>query len=164
MDARRTVIPVETVELAGSLLSRLEEIRGTGQRGLNVDGEVDRFEVVLDQYPRRPEDAKKVLDVVGAWLDEIGHPGVTVEFRWPVRRSPAGTSRAARPVIYWKREVTSADPSAEGRLDDAGPAWLQSHDEHGNVTSEPLAEGDWITRNEAIGHSLRMGYTLSLDD
>ncbi len=164
MDERWTVIAVETLALAGSLLSRLEEIRGTGQRGLSVDRDRSEFAVVLDEYPRRPEDAKKVLDVVAAWLDEIGHPEVTVEFRWPVRRSPAGTSRASRTVIYWKREVISADPSDEGRLQDAGPAWLQIHDEHGNVTSEPVADGDWITRNETIGHSLRMGYTLSLDD
>lgn len=33
-------------------------------------------------------------------------------------------------VIYWKREVISADPSDEGRLNDAGPAWLQTLDPH----------------------------------
>ena len=75
-----------------------------------------------------------------------------------------GTSRAKRTVIYWKREVISADPSREGRLDDAGPAWLQTQDEHGNVTSGPVADGDWITRNEAIGYSGSYGYTLSLDE
>lgn len=149
--------------LAISLSGRLEEIRGMGGRGLEVDVDQSEFEVVLDEYPRRPEDAKKVLDVVAAWLDEIGHPEVMVEFRWPVRRSPRGTSRAKRTVIYWKREVIAADPSDRGRLNDAGPAWFQTHDEHGNVTSEPVAGGDWITRNEAIGFSLR-GYTLSLDD
>lgn len=164
VDKRRTVIPVESIDLASSLVHRLEEIRGTGARGLSVDFDQSEFAVVLDEYPRRPEDTKKVLDVVAAWLDEIGHPEVTVEFRWPVRRSPAGTSRAKRTVIYWKCEVSSADPSREGRLDDAGPAWLQTHDEHGNVMSEPVAEGNWITRNEAIGYSLRMGYTLSLDE
>ena len=135
-----------------------------GARGLSVDFDQSEFGVVLDEYPRRPEDARKVLDVVAAWLDEIGHPEVTVEFRWPVRRSPAGTSRAKRTVIYWKREVISSDPSDERGLNDAGPAWLQTHDEHGNVTSEPVADGDWITRNEAIGYSGRWGYTLSLDD
>ena len=163
MDERRTVIPVESMALASSLLGRLEEIRGTGGRGLSVDFDQSEFAVVLNEYPRRPEDAKKVLDVVAAWLDEIGHPEVTVEFRWPVRRSPTGTSRARRTVIYWKREVLSADPSDEGRLNDAGPAWFQTQDEHGNVTSEPVADGDWITRNEAIGYSLR-GYTLSIDE
>ena len=163
MDERRTVIPVESMALASSLLGRLEEIRGTGARGLSVDFDQSEFAVVLDEYPRRPEDAKKVLDVVAAWLDEIGHPEVTVEFRWPVRRSPTGTSRARRTVIYWKREVISADPSDAGRLDDAGPAWFQTQDEHGNVMSEPVADGDWITRNEAIGYSLR-GCTLSIDE
>ena len=158
------MIPVESKALASSLLGRLEEIRGMGGRGLSVDLDQSEFEVVLNDYPRRPEDAKKVLDVVAAWLDEIGHPEVTVEFRWPVRRSPTGTSRAKRTVIYWKREVISPDPPDEGRLNDAGPAWLETHDEHGNVTSEPVADGDWITRNEAIGHSLRWGYTLSLDE
>ena len=158
------MIPVESMALAQSLVGRLEEIRGTGQRGLSVDFDQSEFAVVLNEYPRRPEDAKKVLDVVAAWLDEIGHPEVTVEFRWPVRRSPTGTSRAKRTVIYWKREVISADPSDEGRLNDAGPAWLQTQDEHGNVTSEPVADGDWITRNEAIGYSGRWGYTLSLDE
>ena len=59
--------------------------------------------------------------------------------------------------------MISADPSDEGRLSDAGPAWLQTHDEHGNVMSEPVADGGWITRGEAIGLSLR-GHTLSLDD
>ena len=164
MDERWTVIPVESLALAQSLVGRLEEIRGTGQRGLSVDFDQSEFAVVLSEYPRRPEDAKKVLDVVAAWLDEIGHPEVTVEFRWPVRRSPTGTSRAKRTVIYWKREVISADPSREGRLDDAGPAWLQTQDEHGIVTSEPVADGDWITRNEAIGYSGSYGYTLSLDE
>ena len=157
------MIPVESMALASSLLGRLEEIRGTGGRGLSVDFDQSEFAVVLNEYPRRPEDAKKVLDVVAAWLDEIGHPEVTVEFRWPVRRSPTGTSRARRTVIYWKREVLSADPSDAGRLDDAGPAWFQTQDEHGSVTSEPVADGDWITRNEAIGYSLR-GYTLSIDE
>ena len=164
MDERRTVIPVESMALAGSLLGRLEEIRGMGGRGLSVDRDKSEFAVVLDGYPRQPGDTKKVLDVVAAWLDEIGHPEVTVEFRWPVRRSPTGTSRAKRTVIYWKREVISADPSDDGRLNDAGPAWLQTQDEHGDVTSEPVADGDWMTRSEAIGHSLRWGCTLSLDE
>ena len=79
MDERRTVIPVESMALASSLLGRLEEIRGTGGRGLSVDFDQSEFAVVLNEYPRRPEDAKKVLNVVAAWLDEIGHPEVTVE-------------------------------------------------------------------------------------
>jgi hypothetical protein len=76
VDERRTVIPVESKALASSLLGRLEEIRGMGVRGLSVDLDHSEFEVVLNGYPRRPEDAKKVLDVVAAWLDEIGHPEV----------------------------------------------------------------------------------------
>jgi len=81
-----------------------------------------------------------------------------------VRRSPRGTIRARRTVIYWKCEEPSADPSEDGRLDDAGPAWLRSHDEYGHVTSEPVAGGDWITRSDALALSAGMGYTLSLDD
>ena len=40
---------------------------------------------------------------------------------------------------------------------------VPTQDEQGSVTSEPVADGDWITRNEAIGYSLR-GYTLSIDE
>lgn len=151
MDERRTVIPVESKALASSLLGRLDEIRGMGGRGLSVDLDQSEFEVVLNEYPRRPEDAKKLLDVVAAWLDEIGHPEVTVEFRWPVRRSPTGTSRAKRTVIYWKREVISPDTSDEGRLNDAGPAWLQTHDERGNVTSEPVADATGLRETRQSG-------------
>ena len=81
-----------------------------------------------------------------------------------VRRFSKRNHPRSRTVIYWKCEEPSADPSEDGRLDDAGPAWLRSHDEYGHVTSEPVAGGDWITRSDALALSAGMGYTLSLDD
>jgi hypothetical protein len=87
-----------------------------------------------------------------------------VEFHWPVRHSPRGKSRAEVPVLCWKREDGPTDAPEQGSLDDVGPAWLETQDEYGNRTSEPISDGNWVTRQEVLALAAGMGYTLSVDD
>jgi hypothetical protein len=157
------VIQLPSRALAYSLFLRLSQIRGVGERGYgqHADGLGD---VSLGEYPRRPEQVKSVLDVVAAWLDEVDHPEVTVEFHWRVRQSESGQSRAEHPVLCWKFEEGREDAPPSGSPDDMGPAWLQTRDAHGNAMSEPVADGEWISRAQAYSLAGTMGYTLSADD
>ena len=132
-----------------------------GERGVRFMG--DYSEVTLSEYPREPAEVERVLDVVAAWLDEVGHPEITVEFRWPLRRSPPGTSRARRPVVCWKHEDGPDDALDSGSPQDVGPAWLLTYDSYGNETRVPVADGEWVTRAEVLALAAGKGYTLSLD-
>jgi hypothetical protein len=103
------VIEVETVELALSLQSRLEQlIPNLGERGVTVRRDAP-CGMTLGEFPRRANQVQSVLDGVAAWLDEVGHPEVTVQFHWRVSHSPEGRSRAMQPVLYWKYEDGPAD-------------------------------------------------------
>jgi hypothetical protein len=159
----RTVIRLPSRTLAYSLFLRLSQIRGVGERGYGLRADA-LGEVTLGEFPRRPEQVKDVLDVVAAWLDEVGHPEVTVEFHWQIRQSENGQSRAERPVLYWKFEEGPEDALPNGSPDDMGPAWLQSRDAYGNPVSEPVADGEWISRAQAYSLAGTSGYTLSVDD
>ncbi len=161
--ARRTVIRLDSMALAMSLSARLNQIPGTGQRGVGSLGE-GLYEVVLDEFPRRSEQVTGILDAVGAWLDEVGHQEVTVEFRWHLKRSGSGTTRAQQPVLYWKQEDGPADAGSDGSLDDVGPAWLQTQDARGTLTSEPINDGEWISRIDVLMIARANGYTVRLDD
>jgi hypothetical protein len=119
---------------------------------------------VLDEFPRRPEQAQEILDVVAAWLDESGHPEVTVQFNWHLKKSRKGQSRAAKPVLYWKMEDGPEDAGPEGSPHDVGPAWLQTQAAAGDVTQEPVNDGEWISRSQALNLASANGYTLNLDD
>jgi hypothetical protein len=163
VDQDRTVIRLPSWTLAYSLFLRLSEIRGVGERGYGQHADA-LGEVTLGEFPRRPEQVKDVLDVVAAWLDEIGHTEVTVEFHWQVRQSAKGKTRASRPVLCWKYEDGPEDAPPNGSPDDMGPAWLQTQDAYGNVMSEPVADGEWISRQKAYSLAADMDYTLSVDD
>jgi hypothetical protein len=160
---RRTLIRLDSLALAMSLDSRLEQtLSGVGERGLNVNPG-GPCEIVFAECPRRPDQAGEILDVVSAWLDETGQPGATVEFRWQLHRSKTGQTRAQQPVLYWKCEDGPEDAGPNGFRDDMGPAWLQTQDAHGNVTSEPINDGEWISRTQASSEAANKGWTLSLD-
>jgi hypothetical protein len=165
MSQPRTTIRLDTMALAESLEIRLDQIRGTGERGITFGGG-EACEVTLSEYPRRPEQAEEILNAVAAWLDEVDHPEVTVEFRWHLKRSPKGQSRAAQPVLYWKLEEGHTDAGFTGHRHphDLGPAWLETEDARGNVTHEPINEGEWIRRADAFDLARVNGYTLSVDD
>jgi hypothetical protein len=162
VDQPRTRVRVNTMALAISLYARLDQIPGTGHRGLSVhDG---HYDVCFYEFPRRSEQTQAVLDAVGAWLDEVGHPDVTVEFRWNLTQSLKGKTRAEQPVLHWKYEDGPEDAGPDGSPDDVGPAWLQTQDSRGNVTSEPINDGQWIRRMEALMLAHANGYTVSLDE
>jgi hypothetical protein len=154
---------MDSMALATSLEARLDQIPGTGQRGIRVE-QGQSYDVTLDEYPRRPEQAEQILDTVAAWLDEVGHPEVSVEFHWHLKQSRKGESRAAQAVLYWKLEEGHADAGPDGHPHDVGPAWLETQDDRGNTTHEPINNGEWISRLDALMLARANGYTVSLDD
>ena len=148
--------------LALSLSARLDQIPAAGERGIATDGQ--SYDVNLHEFPRQPEQARDILDAIAEWLDEVGHPEVTVEFRWHLARSRMGQTRAAQPVLYWKSEDGPPDGGPAGSPHDVGPAYLQIQDARGNVTQEPINGGEWIRRIDALMLARANGYTVSLDD
>ena len=131
-----------------------------GERGLNREP----YSVELSEYPRRPDQAQEILDLVAAWLDETGHPEVTVEFHWHLKKSRKGQSRAVRPILYWKMEDGPEDAGPNGSPEDVGPAWLQTQNSAGDMEQEPVNNGEWIQRIDALSLAHAKGYTVSIDD
>jgi hypothetical protein len=68
----RTTIRLGTSALALSLDGRINQMKGLGERGISFSS--DSCDVVLQEFPRRPDQVKDVLDAVAEWLDEVGHP------------------------------------------------------------------------------------------
>ena len=162
MDRPRTEIRLETAALALSLSGRLEQLAGTGERSISSH-EDGSCAVRLYEFPRQPEQVQDILDAVAAWLDEVGHPEVFVEFRWHLQQSQGGATRATQPVLYWKCEDGPAEAGPRGSPEDVGPAWLQTHGARGSVTQEPVNGGEWIRRIDALSLAHAKGYTVSID-
>ena len=155
----RVVVPTE--ELALSLSRRFAQF--PGEQGIDFDGSGDGGAVVLVEFPRDTAGLDRVLDVVRSWLSESGLPSVSVESRWLIASgrpigNPAG---AVRGRVTWKYEDGPANAPVEASPDDVGPAWI---DHPGNPESEPVANGEWISRAEARRFAAERGYELSEDD
>jgi len=64
----------------------------------------------------------------------------------------------------WKYEDGPEDAPDEGDPNDVGPAWIDTYNGDEHVSSETVAEGEWITRAEAHRLAESNGYELALDD
>jgi hypothetical protein len=64
----------------------------------------------------------------------------------------------------WKYEDGPEDAPDDGDPNDVGPAWIDTYDRDECVSSEPVAEGGWITRAEAHRLAESNGYELAVDD
>jgi hypothetical protein len=161
-DEPRVVVRFDKSWLALSLDRRIDQsFDALGQRGL-ASTPPDQFDVILDEFPRRPEQLAELLDVIGAWLDEVGQPEVTVEIRWRMRESRKRTG-AQQIVLYWKPE-DGPDDALSPSSNDVGPAWLETRDEDGAIQSEPFEDGRWLTRMEAFNLASVRGYTIRVDE
>jgi hypothetical protein len=156
----KVTIVLPTPELAASLSSRLLAL--PGQQGISVDHDQGYFAVVRDEFPRTPTELERVLAIVGSWLADVELDAVTVESRWRVEHPRmAAESESRRPVLTWKFEEGPSAPEASP--EDVGPAWLDRADGPGGIHSEQIADGEWITRDEARQLAEKHGYALSED-
>jgi len=69
-----------------------------------------------------------------------------------------------RRVLMWKFEDGPEDAPDEGDPNDVGPAWLDTYEGDERVSSEKVANGEWITRAEAQHVATANGYELAVDD
>ena len=60
-----------------------------------------------------------------------------------------------RRVLMWKYEDGPEDARDEGDPNDVGPAWIDTYDGDARISSEQVADGEWITRAKATGPSAR---------
>ena len=70
---------------------------------------------------------------------------------------------ALRGVLMWKFEDGPEDAPDEGDPNDVGPAWLDTYEGDERVSSEKVANGEWITRAEAQRIAAANGYELAVD-
>jgi hypothetical protein len=63
----------------------------------------------------------------------------------------------------WKFEDGPEDAPDEGDPNDVGPAWLDTYEGDERVSSEKVANGEWITRAEAQRIAAANGYELAVD-
>ena len=66
-------------------------------------------------------------------------------------------------MLTWKFESGPRDASAEGAPDDVGPAWLDIYGGDERVANERIADGEWITRAEALRLAQERGYEFDVD-
>lgn len=69
----------------------------------------------------------------------------------------------ARQVLTWKLEDGPEDAGDGPSPHDVGPAWLDTYDGTVLVDSEPLADGDWISRADARRLAEDAGYDFAED-
>jgi hypothetical protein len=64
----------------------------------------------------------------------------------------------------WKYDDGPEDAPEEGSPDDVGPAWIDTYEEDERISSEQVAQGEWVTRAEAQRLASESGYELAIDD
>jgi hypothetical protein len=68
-------------------------------------------------------------------------------------------------VLVWKLEDGPAHTAgSSGSPDDVGPAWIETYSSDGTVTSERVANGEWITRREAHRLAAEGEFEVLIDD
>ena len=67
-------------------------------------------------------------------------------------------------MLTWKFEDGPEDAPGEGSPDDVGPAWVDTFEGQDLVSSDKIADGEWITRADAERIASENGYEFSADD
>lgn len=134
----------------------------------------DSAEVAHYEYPRNPTELVRLLEAVRQWLPQVGMSQIAVESHgevYTVNAAEPFDPASVKPFptegrttgqlrrLYWKYE-DGPEGAETANPNDVGPAWLDSPE----GVSEPVADGEWITRAEARRLASAHGYALEEDE